>query len=111
MQSGRSLIGSYLEVKAGKKVAEGVSYLNNLDTILKAKCETDEEAVQLNVIDRAWACVAANCVKKAGDDFAKHVREGKNKELAHELCSQERFIASKVLQKNFVLGKKMGLSD
>ena len=96
LQSGRSLIGSYLEAKDGKKVADGVSYLNSLDTILKAKCPSDQVAVNLDTLDRAWACIAANCVKKAGDDFTRYVKEGKNKEEAHELCSQERFIASKV---------------
>lgn len=61
--------------------------------------------MDLDTIDHAWACVAAHCLKKAATDFKRYVKEGKNKEVAHELCSQERFIASKVrhhLRRQFV---------
>jgi acyl-CoA oxidase len=90
------LIGSYLEATSGKKVADGVAYLNSVATISKAKCDAGTDPASLETMDRAWDCVAANCVKKAADDFTRFVKEGNNKEVAHELCSQERYIASKV---------------
>lgn len=96
LQSGRSLIGSYLEAKAGKKVADGVSYLNDLARRLKAKCPSDDVATDMAVMDDAWGCVAANVIHKAAQDYTKHVKAGKSKDVAHELCSQERFIAAKV---------------
>jgi len=102
LQSGRSLIGSYLEAKKGKKVADGVAYLNRLDSVVKMRCPSDDRTTDLDVIDQAWACVAANCVQKAADTFLTHARAGKNKELAHELCSQERFVASKVHSTGYI---------
>lgn len=48
-------------------------------------------------MDRAWACVAANVVKNAADRYEHYMKkEGKDKEEALELCSQERFVAAKV---------------
>ena len=96
LQSGRSLISSYLEAKDGKKLADGVSYLNDLQRSLNAKCPSDEAAPDMDVMDEAWKCVAANVVQKAAVDFQKHVKAGQHKEVAFELCSQERFIAAKV---------------
>ena len=102
LQSGRSLISSYLEAKEGKKVADGVAYLNNLDKSTSGRCPGDDKAVDLAVIDTAWACVAANCVQKAALDFLSHRKGGKNKEAAYELCSQERFIAAKVHSTGYI---------
>lgn len=96
LQSGRSLISSYLEAKEGKKLADGVSYLNDLKSSLTAKCPSDDVASNMDVMDNAWKCVAANVVQKAAVDFQKHVKAGQNKDVAFELCSQERFIAAKV---------------
>jgi hypothetical protein len=47
-------------------------------------------------IDDAWACVAANVVKNAADKYEAYLGEGKGKEEALEMCSQERFVAAKV---------------
>ena len=102
LQSGRSLIGSYLEAKEGKRLPDGVSYLNNLDKTLKFKCPSDAKATDLAVIDDAWACVAAHCVQKAADEFFRHRKAGKGKDVAFELCSQERFIASKVHSTGYI---------
>lgn len=52
--------------------------------------------VDLGTIDRAWACVAANVVKKAYDAYGVYTKQGKQKDEALEMCSQERFIAAKV---------------
>jgi len=102
LQSGRSLIGSYLEATSGKKVADGVAYLNSVATTANDKCSADTDPAALETMDRAWDCVAANCVKKAADDFTRYVKEGKNKEVAHELCSQERYIASKIHSTGYI---------
>ena len=83
-------------------MADGVAYLNILDKITAARCPSDDKAIDLAVIDEAWACVAANCVQKAALDFLSHRKSGKNKEVAYELCSQERFIASKVHSTGYI---------
>jgi acyl-CoA oxidase len=96
LQSGRSLIGSFIDASKGKKVADGVSYLNDLSQVLKARCPSDEVATDLKVMEDAWKCVAAHVVQKAAEDFSKHVKAGNLKDVAFELCSQERFVAAKV---------------
>lgn len=83
-------------------MADGVAYLNVLDKIKVAKCPSDEKAVELAVIDEAWACIAANCVEKAAIEYARHRHAGKVKDVAYELCSQERFIASKVHSTGYI---------
>lgn len=52
--------------------------------------------LDLQDIDHAWACVAANVVKKASEDFASHISKGLSKDEAMERCSQSRFIAAKL---------------
>lgn len=47
-------------------------------------------------MEEAWSCVSANVVKKAHDAYERHLKEGKVKDEALELCSQERFVAAKV---------------
>jgi acyl-CoA oxidase len=52
--------------------------------------------LDLNDIDRGWACVAANVVKKAAEDYARELGKGESKDEAMEKCSQSRFIAAKL---------------
>lgn len=52
--------------------------------------------LDLQDIDQAWACVAANVVKKASEDYASHTSKGLSKDEAMERCSQSRFIAAKL---------------
>lgn len=51
-------------------------------------------------MDSAWACVAANVVKRASDVYDVYLAgEGgkkRGKDEALEMCSQERFIAAKI---------------
>jgi len=104
LQSGRALISSYEDVTRGTTMLGGSAYLNELPGILKVSCSAkpgDAELFALETIDQAWACAAANAIKKAHDDFAAY-RSGSlggrkmDKDEALELCSQERFVAAKL---------------
>lgn len=92
LQSGRSLISSYISATKGAKLAPGVAYLAD-EATLKAK---SDDSLSLNDIQKAWECVAANAVKKAAFQYADLRKAGKNKEEAYEACSQSRFIAAKL---------------
>jgi acyl-CoA oxidase len=52
--------------------------------------------LDLGDIDKGWACVAANAVKKAAADYARELGKGLSKDEAMERCSQSRFIAAKL---------------
>lgn len=76
----------------GKRLVSGVAYLNDR-SILTAKSDS---SLTLSDIKRAWNCVAANIIKKAAEEYVSHLKAGKSKEVAMEMCSQSRFIAAKV---------------
>lgn len=95
LQAGRSLVAAYADAVKGTTLPGGTAYLNGLPGILTAQCGA-RSPVELDTIDAAWATIASNVVKKAADAYAAHLKEGKEKEEALELCSQERFIAAKV---------------
>ncbi|KAF9926053.1 fatty-acyl coenzyme A oxidase [Mortierella alpina] len=98
LQSGRYLVSCYREALAGKKQPEGVDYLNHLDSLLNQGCaaKTNEDILDFNVIQQAWGVVAANVVKKAGDDFETSLKQGLSPEAAYEDCSQARLAAAKI---------------
>ncbi|ORY83524.1 acyl-CoA dehydrogenase/oxidase C-terminal [Leucosporidium creatinivorum] len=96
LQAGRSLVGSYSDALAGTELPGGTSYLNSLPSILTISCPSDADTLKPETIDNAWKCVAANVVKNAHGQYEKFVKEGKGKEEALEMCSQERFVAAKV---------------
>ncbi|KAJ3044215.1 fatty-acyl coenzyme A oxidase [Rhizophlyctis rosea] len=98
LQAGRYLVGCYREAKAGKKQAGGVAYLNNIESILGKRCSvTDASGIaSLEVIAEAFWLVAANVVKKAGEDFEAAVGRGLKEEQAYEECSQSRLIAARM---------------
>ncbi|KAF9281751.1 fatty-acyl coenzyme A oxidase [Mortierella alpina] len=98
LQSGRYLVSCYREALAGKKQPEGVDYLNHLDTLLNQGCavKTNEDILDFTIIQQAWGVVAANVVKKAGDDFEASLKQGLSPETAYEDCSQARLAAAKI---------------
>ncbi|KAJ9091546.1 hypothetical protein QFC21_007171 [Naganishia friedmannii] len=92
LKSGRALVGNWADAQKGKPLAPGVAYMSD-----KANLTARSDGkLDLADIDRAWACVAANVVKKAASDFASHAAKGVNKAEAMEMCSQSRFIAAKL---------------
>lgn len=93
LQAGRYLIGCYRDAKAGNKQASGVAYLNNLDTLLKEKCQCSkpEELFSLSVIASAFSVVSAHVVKKAGDDYAGFLKAGLHEDQAYEECCNSFF--------------------
>ena len=95
LQAGRSLVAAYADALKNKTQPGGTAYLNDLPAVLTSKCGT-ANPVSLDSIDQAWACIAANVVKKAHDAYEGFLKQGKAKEEALELCSQERFVAAKV---------------
>ncbi|KAJ3107541.1 fatty-acyl coenzyme A oxidase [Phlyctochytrium planicorne] len=98
LQSGRYLVSCYREAKAGKRQAPGVGYLNDLSSALQKKChaKSAQEVADLNVVGEAFWLVAANVVKKAGEDFETFVSKGLSEDQAYEECSQARLYAAKV---------------
>ncbi len=95
LQAGRSLVAAYADALKSKPQPGGTAYLNELPAVLTATCG-GSNPVSLDSVDRAWATVAANVVKKAHDAYEGFLKAGKGKEEALELCSQERFVAAKV---------------
>lgn len=95
LQAGRSLVAAYADALKKKTQPGGTAYMNDLPAVLTATCGEADPA-SLDSIDRAWATVAANVVKKAHDSYENFLAQGKGKEEALELCSQERFVAAKV---------------
>ncbi|KAF9396533.1 fatty-acyl coenzyme A oxidase [Podila verticillata] len=98
LQSGRYLVSCYREALAGKAQPEGVSYLNNLDSLLNLGCgvKSNEGILNFDIIQEAWNVVTANVVKKAGDDFENSIKQGLSPEAAYEECSQARLAAAKI---------------
>jgi acyl-CoA oxidase len=92
LQAGRSLVSSWEAATRGKPLPPGVSYLSSPAT-LTAKSNS---SLDLSDIDKGWACVAANVVKKAAEDYNNHLGKGLSKDEAMERCSQSRFIAAKL---------------
>lgn len=75
-----------------------MAYLSKPDNLSsKASGKLD-----LEDIDAGWACVAANVVKKAAEDYAGFLKAGKNKDEAMERCSQSRFVAAKMHTTGYV---------
>ncbi|KND02281.1 acyl-CoA oxidase [Spizellomyces punctatus DAOM BR117] len=98
LQGGRYLISCYREAKAGKSQAGGVAYLNNLDKLLNKRCsaKSAEEVSTLEVVEEAFWLVAAQVVKKAGEDFEAGVKRGLREDESYEECSQARLFATKI---------------
>lgn len=93
LQSGRSLVSSWNDAIRGKKLAPGVAYLSSPENL---SAMSAGGSLDLKDIDQGWACVGANVVKKAAEDYAALLKDGKNKDQAMEMCSQSRFIAAKM---------------
>ncbi|GAA5960703.1 hypothetical protein JCM21900_000508 [Sporobolomyces salmonicolor] len=96
LQSGRSLVASYADALRGATLPGGTSYLNSLPAILTASCPSDAATLELATLEQAWACVAANVVRKAHEAFEEAKKGGLEREEALEQCSQQRFVAAKV---------------
>ncbi|GAA5932222.1 hypothetical protein JCM1841_005155 [Sporobolomyces salmonicolor] len=96
LQSGRSLVASYADALRGATLPGGTSYLNSLPAILTASCPSDAATLELATLEQAWACVAANVVRKAHEAFEEARKGGLEREEALEQCSQQRFVAAKV---------------
>lgn len=95
LQAGRSLISAYQDAQKGKKLSTGTAYLND-QSILKARCRSDEVVVDLDTMDLAWGTIAANVVKKAADVYEGKLKQGLGKDVAMEGCAHERFCAAKI---------------
>lgn len=102
LQSGRALVQSMQEARKGKTMGSGMAYLNNLDKVLTDKAKGEADLDSLDGIDRGWATVAANVVKKATDDFEELQKAGKSRDQAFEECSQSRFVAASVHTSGYI---------
>ncbi|CCF50048.1 hypothetical protein NDA11_001290 [Ustilago hordei] len=103
LQSGRFLISAFQDALDGKKqVSQGTMYMNDLDKVLTAKCESNVALDTLDGIDRGWATVAAHAVKKASEDYQACLKKGRSREQAFEDCSQVRFVAASVHTSGYI---------
>ncbi|KAK0546531.1 fatty-acyl coenzyme A oxidase [Tilletia horrida] len=103
LQSGRALISSFLDAKTkGKKFSSATSYMNDIDTVLAAKCNGEKDLDSLEGIEAGWGTVAAHAVKKAAEDYEKLINAGKNRDEAFEACSQVRFVAASVHSSGYI---------
>lgn len=100
LQAGRSLVSSWESASRGKPLPPGVSYLASPETLTNKS----NSKLDLGDIDKGWACVAANAVKKAAADYARELGKGLSKDEAMERCSQSRFIAAKLHTIGYVSG-------
>jgi len=98
LQAGRYLVACYNDAKRGKKQPDGVAYLNRIPAIIEEKCVAKSQAdlLDFKIIERAWCAVAANVVRKAGEDFNSCIARGVSNEQAHEECSAARLHAAKI---------------
>ncbi|MBW0492104.1 hypothetical protein O181_031819 [Austropuccinia psidii MF-1] len=95
LQAGRSLISAYQDTKKGHKLPSGTAYLNEKANFT-ARCPSDEVAVDLEIMDQAWASIAAHVIKNAADIYEAKFTTGVGKDIAMEACSHERFCAAKI---------------
>lgn len=95
LQAGRSLVSSYQDAQEGKRLGSGVAYLAD-KSVYDAKCPSDDKATDLDVMERAWANVSANAIRRAVQVYEAALKRGAQKDVAMEQCSQERFVAAKV---------------
>ena len=69
-----------LDALKKRKLAPGVAYLAR-PGVLTLKSDS---SLSLNDIESAWACVAANVVKKANEEFVAHIKSGKDNGCSSE---------------------------
>ena len=91
LQLGRYLIQQGLAKEKGKVMPKGVTYLNELPSILSKK---HKGALTLQSISEAWHMVSAHAVNKAVQLYKSKLKD--NVELAFEDTSFERFHAAKI---------------
>jgi acyl-CoA oxidase len=67
-------------------VPDGVGYLNGFPGILTKKCTVTkaDDIANLNVIAEAYNVIAANLVKKIGEDFEACIARGLDADAAYE---------------------------
>ncbi|KOS12872.1 acyl- oxidase [Malassezia pachydermatis] len=102
LQLGRALMSAYEEAKQGKHQGEALSYLNNIDQVLGARCGSEEELDTLEGIEAGWLTASAHFVKVASDEFERLIQAGHTREQAAEKCSQLRFVAASVHTSGFI---------
>ena len=108
LQSGRYLVAAWGDVLKKKRLAPGIAYLGRQGVL----SQKSDGSLSLDDIGSAWSCVAANVVKKASEEFAAHIKSGKNKDVAMEATSQSRFIAAKLHTSGYIFDKfRQALQD
>lgn len=102
LQLGRALMSAYEESTQGKKQGQALSYLNDIDATLRARCSSTEELNSLAGIEAGWLTASAHFVKVAYDEFQRLIKAGDSRESAAEKCSQLRFVAASVHTTGFI---------
>ncbi|ORX65646.1 acyl-CoA oxidase [Basidiobolus meristosporus CBS 931.73] len=107
LQTGRSLITAYLDIKRGKNVSKGFSYLKNAGQLSALKCPGDDVAsiANLDTISEAWSVVAANAVKISADIYEAAKAKGISKDAALESCAVERLHAARMHSYGYIFNR------
>ncbi|KAJ1650810.1 fatty-acyl coenzyme A oxidase [Dispira simplex] len=106
LQCGRYLVSSLCDHIKGKPLAKNVQYLTRATTPIQPfALKTAEALIQLDVLQDAWAAVAAKAVGRATKVFQTALASGITKDMAYEQCSPQRLQATKMHCYYFVISR------
>ncbi|ORX97270.1 acyl-CoA oxidase [Basidiobolus meristosporus CBS 931.73] len=107
LQTGRSLISNYLNIKRGRNVSKGFHYLKKAEQLSTLRCPGDDVAsiANLETISEAWSVVAANAVKTSAEIYEAAKAKGISKDAALENCAVERLHAARMHSYGYIFNK------
>ncbi|KAK9675300.1 fatty-acyl coenzyme A oxidase [Basidiobolus ranarum] len=107
LQTGRSLISSYADIKRGNNVSKGFNYLKMADKLSTFRCPGDDVAsiVNFETISEAWGVVAASAVKISADIYENAKTKSISKDAALESCAVERLHAARMHSFGYIFNK------
>lgn len=95
LQTGRYLIGCVRERAKGKKLPDGVGYLNHLPTILTKTC-TGNDISELNTIKEAFYVTNANLAVAAAKAYQEQLAKGLADDDAQLQCGLQKAAVAKI---------------
>ncbi|KAK9370976.1 acyl-CoA oxidase-domain-containing protein [Lipomyces kononenkoae] len=104
LSAGRGLVQRYLDVQKGGKAPAQTDYLNRI-TWLKSARAGSRRIDSVDVLSEAWEAVSAAVVSKAGESFTTLRQKGLTADEAFEETSQQRFLASRIHSRCFMVLK------
>lgn len=95
LQTGRYLISCVREVAKGKKLPDGVWYLNQLPQILTKTC-SNSDVSEIDTIKEAFGVTAANFTIQAAKAYEGLVAKGLTEDEAQLECGVQKAAAAKI---------------